>query len=152
MYNLQTSLIGIFSYRTWLLVLFRIVLATKIIFIIIKWEHLLILKLQCLLFCLSIRVFFNTMSVSCSRHDLYLSEPPKYPQLPQRTPENIEDIADAGYVNRSSIYRIGHTDKWGCKKCNMKDDKWFIAYATSIGFLSKIMMQTKLYNNDFITS
>jgi hypothetical protein len=23
-----------------------------------------------------------------------------------------------------SIYRLGHSDKWACKNCNMKDDKW----------------------------
>jgi hypothetical protein len=23
-----------------------------------------------------------------------------------------------------SIYRLGHSDKWACKNCNLRDDKW----------------------------
>ena len=23
-----------------------------------------------------------------------------------------------------SIYRLGHSDKWACKYCNLRDDKW----------------------------
>jgi hypothetical protein len=23
-----------------------------------------------------------------------------------------------------SIYRLGHSDRWACKNCNMRDDKW----------------------------
>ncbi len=26
----------------------------------------------------------------------------------------------------SSLYRIGKTDTWGCKKCNLRGDKWFM--------------------------
>jgi hypothetical protein len=26
----------------------------------------------------------------------------------------------------NSIYRLGHSDKWACKNCNVKDDKWFM--------------------------
>ena len=23
-----------------------------------------------------------------------------------------------------SIYRLGHSDKWACRNCNLRDDKW----------------------------
>jgi hypothetical protein len=25
-----------------------------------------------------------------------------------------------------SIYRLGHSDKWACKNCNIRDDKWYM--------------------------
>ena len=34
--------------------------------------------------------------------------------------ENEQDITN------SSLYRIGKTDTWACKKCNLRGDKWFM--------------------------
>ncbi len=29
-------------------------------------------------------------------------------------------------IPNSSLYRIGKTDTWGCEKCNLRDDIWFM--------------------------
>ena len=36
------------------------------------------------------------------------------------------DIINNGVVIPDSIYRLGHSDRWACKNCNTKGDKWFM--------------------------
>jgi hypothetical protein len=45
-------------------------------------------------------------------------EPSQHSQ--QSPTENEQDTTN------SSLYRIGRTDTWGCEKCNLRDDKWFM--------------------------
>jgi hypothetical protein len=62
--------------------------------------------------------------------DLHLPEPPQHPQLPPALTEdsssNIGIISNSSISNRRSIYRIGHTDNWACKKCTLRGDKFFM--------------------------
>jgi hypothetical protein len=36
----------------------------------------------------------------------------------------VSDDLDGEVVIPDSIYRLGHSDKWACKNCNIRDDKW----------------------------
>lgn len=47
---------------------------------------------------------------------------PSQPSL--RSPEAEEVKVEDKVIN--SIYRIGKTDTWGCKNCNLRDDRWFM--------------------------
>jgi hypothetical protein len=36
----------------------------------------------------------------------------------------IEESSITDQKIPASIYRLGHSDKWACKNCNLRDDKW----------------------------
>jgi hypothetical protein len=37
---------------------------------------------------------------------------------------SVNDTAEQQIPN--TIYRIAHTDRWACRNCNVKGDKWFM--------------------------
>jgi hypothetical protein len=58
--------------------------------------------------------------------DLHRSEPPHHPQLPPAVTEDSSSNINSGIINKGSIYRIGYTDIWACRKCNLQGDKWYM--------------------------
>jgi hypothetical protein len=49
---------------------------------------------------------------------------PPYIEPSQHTPHS--PIGDEQEAINSGLYRIGKTDTWGCEKCSLRDDKWFM--------------------------
>jgi len=47
------------------------------------------------------------------------SEEPSEPSEPSAEKETEQQIPN-------SIYRLGHSDRWACKNCSVKGDKWFM--------------------------
>lgn len=39
--------------------------------------------------------------------------------------------------NKNNIFRIGRTDRWGCKECKVTGDKWFMQGHQCKGVLKK---------------
>ncbi len=50
-------------------------------------------------------------------------DPPYMEPSQPSQPSPEEDEQDR---TNTSLYRIGKTDTWGCEKCNLKGDKWFM--------------------------
>jgi hypothetical protein len=40
-------------------------------------------------------------------------------------PEVKPELEPESIISKS-IYRLGHSDTWGCNKCKSKGDKWFM--------------------------
>jgi hypothetical protein len=60
----------------------------------------------------------------------------------QQQQQNIaSDDLDGEVAIPDSIYRLGHSDKWACKNCSLKDDKWgmirHVEYCKGAGSQSK---------------
>ena len=83
--------------------------------------------------------------------DIHLAQKQIPPDISPDNPIEIcaqnEQTGDIGHtgdiVYSSTIYRLGHSDTWACKKCKQKDDKWYMQKHNCSG-LDKSMAGTKI--------
>jgi hypothetical protein len=76
----------------------------------------------------------NTLTQTESREGILYQElshpshPSQYSSLPSSTSSKIPDYASSQIRPEvvKAIYRLGHSDLFACKNCNVKGDKWFM--------------------------
>jgi hypothetical protein len=73
------------------------------------------------------------------------------PVSPNKSPETIRLDQDFKQV-KESIYRIGQSDRWGCKHCKIKDDIWFMEKHKCSGLLKIFEKALRLKTNGRLPS
>jgi hypothetical protein len=67
------------------------------------------------------------------------------------SPNQAPDMIQLDQV-KESIFRIGHSDTWGCKHCKIKDDRWFMEKHNCSGLQKMFEKASRLKENDRLPS
>jgi hypothetical protein len=74
------------------------------------------------------------------------------PASPNEPAETIRLDQDFFRQVKESIFRIGRSDRWGCKHCKIKDDIWFMEKHKCSGLLKIIEKASRLKTNGRLPS